>query len=497
MSSSALRQAGWPGGIVAADFDDYQNRIREDLPFSLPSDLNNPWSMAMLIGTRDPDIEGHSTLDLAALSHIHGHPDKQNAHCLRASIDDGEAGDTQALASCRQFILDELDQALGGETGDKQLEGTTEARVALVFRGEVDVELQRYGFHVGRALHALQDSFSHTFRSSDATTVHSVLNWVDWIEDDYDSARDGHNHLSALDECSSSAASQLRVNHAIAASTELLLSLSDLDASNEVRIAKAADVIDRHLHLQPGCSALNDWCDAPERFEESTLGCSVSQGAQSASCLAFLVCVFLWLYCRRARVRVAFFSLFLCLAVTNDAYAQTHRPAEDAAVTSSSGAPSRASRGISWGLYAATGASLDHGAFAFSLGGRAQLTPNLYLGADVEYNPWFSLEAGEFAEGVINAYATIVLAWARIKNVELRSSAHVGLSVLLFDLVGADEGSLGPFGALTLLGIGWDFAEHFKWVIDPAQVAVPMPQVTGIPFYYIQYRFVTGIQWMF
>lgn len=478
ITASALREAGWPGGAIPVEFDDYQERIHDDLPFSLPADLNDPWSMALLIGAREPDLEGHSTLDLPALSHVHGHPDKQDAHCLRAPAHDGELGDSQALSACKDFILSELRIALGTEAGSEQFQGTTQIPVSLVFRGEVDVELQRFGFHLGRALHALQDGFSHTFRSSDGSTVHSVLNWTDWIKDHYDSARDGHQHLSPLDECSDAAPAELRVGKAVEASTALLESLSDIDATNDARIAAAADVVDRYLALEPGCSAENDWCDAPERFEESTMGCSVSSRSQGLWWLAIVLFAFFW---RRHRLW-SFTGLVvavMCMCVTSQAHAQERAP------------------GVPWGLYAAGGVSIDRGALAFSFGGRAQLNKNLYLGADLEYNPWFSLETGEFADGVINAYATIILAWARLGDMELRTSGHLGISVLLFDLVGADEGSVGPFGALTLLGIAWDLGPQVKWVIDPAQVAVPIPQVTGIPFYYLQYRFVTGIQWVF
>jgi hypothetical protein len=65
----------------------------------------------------------------------------------------------------------------------------------LEFRGPADVPLQRYGFHTGNATHALEDGFSHAFRSADEHQVKTLLNWVDWVDGPYAEARAGFQHL--------------------------------------------------------------------------------------------------------------------------------------------------------------------------------------------------------------------------------------------------------------------------------------------------------------
>lgn len=147
------------------------------------------------------------------------------------------------------------------------------------------------------------------------------------------------------------------------------------------------------------------------------------------------------------------------------------------------------------GLQLAGSAALDRGAFAGAVGVRWRVLDELSLGVDAEWNPWFSLDAGRMAPGAFNLYATGVLHWASLADLELRSTARLGTSVLLFDLVGADAGSTGLYVGLSLLGIAVKLSEHLQLVFDPADLAFPMPQLRGVPFYYRQYRITLGIQW--
>jgi hypothetical protein len=79
-------------------------------------------------------------------------------------------------------------------------------------------------------------------------------------------------------------------------------------------------------------------------------------------------------------------------------------------------------------------------------------------------------------------------------RVNLRTSLHLGASMLLFDVNGAPKYSIGPFGSFTPLGIDYDLGNSTRLVIDPVEIAVPMPHVGLIPLYYEQFRVMIGLQ---
>src|SRR5204862_293746 len=123
-------------------------------------------------------------------------------------------------------------------------------------------------------LHALQDSFSHTFRSSDGRAITVVLNWVDLVEDDLDEARDGPPHMARLDRCDD--ADALRTNRhrlAVDASAELLrAALAKGDRT--YKLSQVDRVLDAYLSYRSGCTAKNDWCNAPENaLRDEARGC--------------------------------------------------------------------------------------------------------------------------------------------------------------------------------------------------------------------------------
>ena len=107
--------------------------------------------LATLIGVRDNDLHGAALLDLPDLVVVHNSQESQDEHCLRSPSDDGDDGDVEALAECRGFILKELALALGDEA-QPQLDVTQDVKVALRWETR-DVPLERFGFHLGRAMH--------------------------------------------------------------------------------------------------------------------------------------------------------------------------------------------------------------------------------------------------------------------------------------------------------------------------------------------------------
>jgi hypothetical protein len=130
------------------------------------------------------------------------------------------------------------------------------------------------------------------------------------------------------------------------------------------------------------------------------------------------------------------------------------------------------------------------------VGGRLRVTPRWLIGLDAEWNPWISLEGERIRPGAFNVYATVVRRWSMLsEHFDIRTSVHLGTSTVLFDLYGVPTGSTGLYSGVSLLGLEWRASRMFSVVIDPADVALPMPQLRGAPFGYLQYRLTIGLQW--
>lgn len=273
----ALEVAGWPGGRQPPPLDDTGQRIADDLPFDLADDKKDLWTIALLIGVRHNDVGANDPFDLPALSQLHGDPARQPEHCLRQAPNDGASGDQQALDACGDFVIEQLEQALAAGNGDEvDMDATVEVETHLLFRGDIDLDLPAYPFHVGRALHAIQDSYAHQFRDPADERVRSVLNWVEGnLEGGSDEMRDGHPHLSTMDECGNNAGDRRRRDWAVQASADLLTALASDQGG---RVDRARAVFAAHTELEPGCNAANNYCDT----REATLatGCSTAGSAQ-------------------------------------------------------------------------------------------------------------------------------------------------------------------------------------------------------------------------
>lgn len=486
----ALAQTGWPGGRRAPAFTaDQRARGRVDLPFRLRFPVDDPWTFALVLGVRDNDLRGHDADDLPGLASVHNDPDDQRAHCLRAPGDDGPDGDARALAACRAFMLEEVAAALGpGDAPD--LDAEEPVRVALAFRGRVNLSLQSYGFHLGKALHALQDSYTHSFRAPDSGRVRHVLNFIDWsLVPDYTAGRDGHRHLSPLDDCEApTEGARRRVAGATQASAQLLDAVRDATGGRAGRLARVASVLDRALGRETGCTEANGYCGAPELEEAAAAeGCHARpSGAKGASVMTVLVAFALAAVTRRRRgVTAAVVAALAVLGAPEAAQAQTRT-----VVDRTHEAPAARS-----GLDAMLGASMDRGAFAYRVGAHVNLGARWRLGVWAEHNPWYSLSAGRVARGTFNAMLSGAYTWRRFEGLAVQTTVFAGLSALLVDLVGADAGAVGPLLGVNLLGLRVPLGGRLALLVQPTTLMFPVPQLRGVPFYYHQYRFEVGLSW--
>jgi hypothetical protein len=501
-------------------------------------------------------LKGHEPDDLDQLAVVHGTPSNQPDHCLRRPDHDGEEGLAASIAECRGAITNRVMEAVAAvdEFGSPDPSRRMEADVYLDLRGSAEASLPEFHFRLGQALHTLQDGFSHSYRSEDQKTVITLLNYVDLVNDELDEGRDGPPHSSPLDRCLDlDERRQRRLDAVIQASSELLQIAADTSEGTGAQLARLDSFFDEYLAVcsmqnnycgfgQP-CSAENAWCGAPEANYEQPSRCVCSApGAQrgrfGAAYAGLALAAMLTLRSRRRRGLAAAATAALAFGIARPAAAQDSAPpptdivpaqpattsepepaaappsvAPMAPAAPSSTAPAVVD-GSSTSTYVVDGspdagaqdvfpfgvqlhgsAAVENAGFAVGLGVRYRFNEHWIVGVDGEYNPWFSISAREFRPGAVNVFATGIARFPlKFQRVNLRSTLQLGVSRVLFDLYGVPEGSVGPYIGFNLLGVDIELARSVYLVINPAHIAIPIPQIEGVPFAYPQYRFTLALQ---
>jgi hypothetical protein len=204
MTVSALRTVrGALGTAVTITPDRNEQALIKDLPFELPSDMNELAAASLLVGIRDNDLKGRAPTEIDQLATVHGNPDNQEEHCLRAEADDEPNGSAASIARCRAFIHDRAMSAVDALAAD----GTPDPNVrdqldvSLALRGRVKASLPAFWIRAGQAMHALQDSFAHAYRDASGKKVNAALNWIDVVNKVEVESRDGPPHKSDMDKC--------------------------------------------------------------------------------------------------------------------------------------------------------------------------------------------------------------------------------------------------------------------------------------------------------
>jgi hypothetical protein len=507
VTRDALAGAAWPLGAQppALAGDDLL------LPNELAIDVapgTTLWAMSALVGNNYNDGGPYNPSDVVAIAEYAARPDLQPWHCLRRPEDDGASGDAGALAACKAYVLDQIGTALGdGDAPD--LAATEAVRLHLLFRGDIDVPLQRFGFHLGQATHALQDSFTHSFRSADERQVLTVLNWVDWVRggSDYVEARDGFQHITALDKCGASDEGGTdRKAAAEQATAQLIAAVADDGGGRAGRLARAGAVLDAWLAIGGSCTAANHWCDAPEQKLAAGTGCAIAGGdaRPGAGLAAAALALALAALARRARgrrTRAAIAAIAL-LALERAGAAQAAEAQEDPARGEHKGhlvskATPEEQKELEWypfGVIVEGGIANDNGGWDVGVGLRYDLTKRFTIGLGAQYNPWVSYETGRTTRGTTQAFGVGVFRLDVRDYLELRATLAAGASVLNFDTFAAKSGSVGPYFAISPLGIAIRMSGHLRLTVDPAEIAVAIPKTTGIPLAYRQHRFSVGVQ---
>jgi uncharacterized protein (TIGR03382 family) len=495
----------------------------DDVQFAPPTDfIADLGGMTLLLAVRDNDLKGNNPLDSLSLVEVHGDPLTQDEHCIRGADDDGEEGNATALAACRAFIVMRATQALDGLAADGSVDATHRMPLAVYvsFAGHIKPELPVFYVRMGQAMHALEDGFTHTYRDAEGMKVTFVLNWIDNVTGSAsDETRDGPVHLAGLDHCETDDPLVARnYRNATEAATALLAAALDPTLSRDRKIAAFEELTGKYLTYQPGCSIDNHYCNAPEPSVPDPTGCNAAGQGHVSWLIALALASVLVL--RRRRGTAAPVVLVLIMAAPS--YADTP-PAEapavpvvpqepgDTADQQQGKEPGRDEStptlreltevreqkrlGPPLGFTTMVGGSLVHSAATVGIGVRYRLDEKWLIGADMEWNPWFRSAPMTMEAGVGSAYATIVRRFPmKFDRVNLRTSLHLGASTLLFDVNGAPKYSIGPFASFTPLGIDYDLGNAMRLVLDPVEIAVPMPHVGQLPLYYEQFRLMFGIQ---
>lgn len=479
----------------------------EDVPFTVPRSLRSIGPVTLLLGVRDNDIKQHGPQDLEKLSSTASLPEGQEEHCLRAPDEDEPDGSRRAVDDCREFVRRHLLASLDGldSEGRPDTDKRSKLEAVLAIRDGIEVSVPTYFLQAGRALHAIQDSFTHTFRNpDDPGKIRVVLNFIDYTEDTLDEPIDGPPHASELDKCED--LDELRAERlalATEASGAALLATLDPALDRAEKETAIESMLDRYIAFDSAahCSADDGWCDAPERrYGSPTIRCSAAPGVASGSAGLVAVLIVMAALHRRRRRWAGLAAAAGVLGISLPAGADPKSGPIDGPVSALTGTSDAASQGridkagAFFGRVAA-GASYDSAALSAGLGLRWQFDRRWMLGFDGEWNPYIAVTPSKIRPGSANAYLSLIRRFQlRYAAVNIRTTASIGGSMLLFDLVGADKYSLGPYFGLSFLGVEWKAARGFYVTIDPTYIAIPIPSVVGIPFMYAQYRFLVGVE---
>lgn len=255
------------GKRVGASYDDEVDRF---IAFSL------------ILGSRFTDIGHNSVFDANSMHAIHSHPGKQSAHCLRTSSDDWAVGEQRALRRCFDLIRAGLERALTEYRRPRE-EQLVKTRIYLDFYGHTEVDVWSPAFELGKTLHTVQDSFSHTVRSDDLRTILHVLNALEVAPDNVPQ-RDGLIHSLEMDECDDGAASIAEV--AVDAGADFLHQASKALQKDDP--GEFEPFFDAWMSFESGCGVENDFCGSKwgqlARTDPSTniLNCSANPSAAPA-----------------------------------------------------------------------------------------------------------------------------------------------------------------------------------------------------------------------
>lgn len=454
-------------------------RMTRGLPDSIAHKDNPEFQLLMLsilIGVRSPDTEGHSVSDLNSLRRIHADPsdDGQYAHALRGIGDDGPEGDAAAVAGTRRIIIELLETSRSYVRRPPE-EQIINVSMALDFYGPVNVDVWAPAYYLARAMHAMQDSFSHTIRTADHHQIVSVLNYVEAVAGSLKEGRDGIAHSDSLDTCGEDTAPL--VEAAQQATMELMQAAIQTYDRDDTALVDA--VLDDWVSYAAGCTLANGYCDSPwvsVARKEATgpylgpLACTASPGGTRG--WGVLGVILLLGVARRRWLLLALVCLPLNARAEATAQVEGH-------LSLLSDAPSRSVLASTYGFGSRVGWRWD----GWGLFGH------------FERNYWVASELSSGThKGALNLGLGAELLFA---NGRVRMSYALGASVLRQDTFLHEKGHVGAFAHLRPIGLRWNTAPHVYVTFDPLCAAIVAPVAEEPRILMLQYRSNIAVEYAF
>lgn len=255
---------------------DRMGRVLLEDPSGTPSE--NLLVASAVLGVRRPDLGENGLIHVHDIRYVHLLDENQMRHFLRTGAQDGQEGAVFAGEDARAFIMALIDASADAYDDDPDGQRREPVVAWIEDYGRIEIEVWLPMYLLAQALHALQDSFTHTYRTADTQRILAIQNYVD-ADNAHDEERDGPRHSDALDDCLRDDTTEL-VESAGTASTELILATQrywiDRDRTH------IETVLNDWTQLDEGCTPDNDYCDSPwvpiAKSGETypLLGCSAS-----------------------------------------------------------------------------------------------------------------------------------------------------------------------------------------------------------------------------
>jgi hypothetical protein len=463
---------------------------------------------SVAVGVRSPDTGGHSVSNLDQLrrAQIDPDPSSQHLHCLRAEAENGLPGDLAVLDDAERLIREQVQEAasLARSSGYPR---NIRVPFYLDYYGQLEVEVDRATYLVGRAMHTLQDCYAHTLRNRDARTVHTVLNYLEAVTGELTEARDGMAHSDTLDDCRRSELAPVvdraaRTSTAFARAAVALIRQGDPNPLERGFDGCARDAVDVDscdwLLYQPGCdperpeaggccTLNNNYCDSPylnvarekltRPYLAEVLSCSGAPGGARPSPGWLPLLLGAWLLGRR-RLRRGL--VLLLLLATAPVRAEPDRGRVFAVLEGHlsllSDIPGRSYLDVTTGL------ALRGGYRRGSWGLLIQVERNLWLPTELSH---------ELDPGALN----LALGVERLLlDGHLRVGASAGPSILWFDTALDTKGTVGLFVDLRPAGLRWSPLPYLALVFDPLSLALVAPVLHEPALRQLEYRTLLGAE---
>ena len=458
------------------------NRLADDFP-QLEDDAFKLMLISTIVGVRSPDTEGHATSNLARLRQIHADPDPagQYAHALRGALDDGAAGDEAAILGLRNAIVELVVKSLESYRAPPN-EQLISVPLYFDFYGIINIEVWAPAYYLGRALHALQDSFAHTIRNDDLTLIRHVLNYVDAIEGHLEESRDGLPHSAHMDSCEGDILPIAMT--AMTASAQLIAGVNRTVEMENIEFTK--EVLFQWLGYEPGCTFENDYCDsawvALARQEqtgpylEEALGCNHGSPAKPLH-WSWLLALALLIGATRRR-QLLLIAPFALLFIVSAPKAEPFLRAESH-ISLLSDAPERS-------VLAST--------FGFGFRGGYGIGDWRVLG-HLERNFWLSTELSDrVRSGALNLGLGAEFSSARDF---VRTNAVIGVSRLQYDTLFHDRGTSGIFFDVRPVELCWKLTMGMGFTLTPLSFTYVSPVMKTPAIRMVLYRTILGLEGRF